>query len=392
MRLPGSAVREPSEQLALESGDLGGAISSHEHVTNVTRRRLIDGLASLKACWSGRLEEAEFLGRLYDIDALPSRDSRFSTAAQDICQHRWLNDDWDDDWIFLDTRFDVGSTDVGLLEFLAEGLHPTVRPDTEEVGKLLELYNGVLRYDGYEIVQIDAISGAPVYGWHRIGEGVPGQPKNLIFAANGPKPEIVLPDAVNNDIRIVKNSEYCLVYERPIPPEGLTFAKLITWWREREELADQDDRTVGLALRDRLSASLGTNDAERLLFDVYQFRYGRDGFAIPALIPQVYLHYDPYTRRQRGGQRVLKQQRMDFLLLFPHRVRVVIECDGRQHYARPDGSASPDLYAEMVAEDREVRLRGYEVFRFGGAELVNRAMAIPMIENFFERLAQRYSG
>lgn len=40
----------------------------------------------------------------------------------------------------------------------------------------------------------------------------------------------------------------------------------------------------------------------------------------------------------------------------------------RQHYA--DGNyASPTRYAEMVAEDRRLRLAGYEVYRFGGAEL-----------------------
>ena len=38
--------------------------------------------------------------------------------------------------------------------------------------------------------------------------GVEGNTKNLIFAANGPKPDIVLRDAMSNDIEIVANSEY----------------------------------------------------------------------------------------------------------------------------------------------------------------------------------------
>lgn len=57
--------------------------------------------------------------------------------------------------------------------------------------------------------------------------GVAGPTKNLIFAANGPKPEIVLRDAVNNDIEIVENAEYCLVYEDPIPAECLRFSRLV---------------------------------------------------------------------------------------------------------------------------------------------------------------------
>jgi very-short-patch-repair endonuclease len=47
---------------------------------------------------------------------------------------------------------------------------------------------------------------------------------------------------------------------------------------------------------------------------------------------------------------------MDFLLLMPRGARVVIECDGRQHYADADGRTDPRRYAEMVAEDRDLRL------------------------------------
>jgi hypothetical protein len=70
--------------------------------------------------------------------------------------------------------------------------------------------------------------------------------------------------------------------------------------------------------------------------------YRARGFDTPALIPQVYLHYDPYTRR---ANMPLTRQRMDFLLLLPHRRRVVIELDGIHHYAdgrqRADPAATP---------------------------------------------------
>ncbi|MBM6588925.1 hypothetical protein [Brevibacterium sp. RIT 803] len=54
------------------------------------------------------------------------------------------------------------------------------------------------------------------------GGGVGTPAKNLIFAANGPKPELVLRDAVNNDIEIVVDGEFCLVFDQPIPADGLT--------------------------------------------------------------------------------------------------------------------------------------------------------------------------
>lgn len=42
------------------------------------------------------------------------------------------------------------------------------------------------------------------------------------------------------------------------------------------------------------------------------------------------------------------RERMDFLLLLPHGVRIVLEVDGKQHYAEGD-IASPKLYSEMVS-------------------------------------------
>jgi hypothetical protein len=222
------------------------------------------------------------------------------------------------------------------------------------------------------------------------GGGVSGPTKNLIFAANGPKPEIVLRDAVSNDIEIVAHAEYCLVYDDPIPPEGLRFSQLVHWWRDREAIpAAVDDREVGLHLHRRLAASLDS-PAERVVFEAYASRY-RSSFDIPALIPQVYLHYDPYdqrTRRATANGTPLARQRMDFLLLFSDRQRVVIEVDGKQHYA--DGNtASPSRYSEMVAEDRKLRLAGYEVYRFGGYELTATLGSEEMVRDFFEQLAGR---
>lgn len=334
----------------------------------------------------------DFLARLYDIDRLPSRDPRFATAAQDIAQHRLWNNDWPDDWIFEDTRFGLTDGDEALLAFLAEMLHPAVRLDSSEVEQLRTFFNSVLIHDGYELVKIDEISGAPVFAPRRIGSGVRGAMKNLIFAAIGPKPKIVLDDAVNNDLRIVQNEKGCLVYDRPLAAHGLTWAELTDWWADREGMNGAAASDISLSLYRRLDRSLGNNDAERRILRRYAQRYIRLGPEIPALIPQVYLHYDPYTRtRYLPGASPLGRQRMDFLLLLPHHVRVVIECDGKQHYADDDGKASPRRYAKMVAEDRELRLKGYEIYRFGGDELVDSPTSIQMLDDFFDRLASRHA-
>jgi hypothetical protein len=119
----------------------------------------------------------------------------------------------------------------------------------------------------------------------------------------------------------------------------------------------------------RLKKSLAS-PPERLFFRTYFSSFhGSLGRQVPALVPQVYLYYDPYTVAMHGGTRPLPRQRMDFLLLLSCPERVVIEIDGKQHYAGDDDVADPRRYAEMVSADRQLRLAGYELYRFGAAEL-----------------------
>lgn len=73
-------------------------------------------------------------------------------------------------------------------------------------------------------------------------------------------------------------------------------------------------------------------------------------------------------------------------MLMRGRWRLVLECDGKQHYADDDGWASPRRYAEMVAADRELHLAGYEVVRFGGAEFQSQEQSMPMLRSYFIRL------
>lgn len=233
---------------------------------------------------------------------------------------------------------------------------------------------------------------AAVYDNHRdlnhlLGLGSPGrvrgEMKNLIFAADGPKPRIVISDAINNDLQIVENAEHCLVYDRPLAETGLTWRQLTAWWARSDSLDGEDERTAGRGLYARLLKCMDPKGAERFVFERYCARYRTHGFDIPALIPQVYLHYDPYSRRAGG---TLTRQRMDFLLLLDYRRRVVLEVDGIQHYADSEGRASPARYAEMVAADRELRLAGYEVYRLGGHEIANRRQAADVLDKLFENL------
>src|SRR5690349_24620273 len=89
--------------------------------------------------------------------------------------------------------------------------------------------------------------------------GVAGELKNLIFATDGPKPRIVFRDAINNDIAVVENEQFCLVYDRPLSPGGLTWRELTAWWANREGMARAPEREVARSLYKRLDRSLGGN-------------------------------------------------------------------------------------------------------------------------------------
>lgn len=102
------------------------------------------------------------------------------------------------------------------------------------------------------------------------------------------------------------------------------------------------------------------------------------------MIPQVFLHYDPYSKNQRGNNIIFSHQRMDFLMLLQGGIRIVIELDGKRHYS--DGEkASPELYAEMVKDTRDLQMKGYQVFRFGGYEFMGNQKPKQMIKNFLKR-------
>ena len=134
-------------------------------ITTVTRRNIFDFIQVEKFLWSGRLEESDFLSRMFDLENMPSFDNRFENAAGDIWQHRVNNPyDWDDNWIFTDVRFNLLNCDDSiLLNFLREMLHPIVRGESSEVSKLLHIFNENLKEDNFEIVEKSRISGKPIF-------------------------------------------------------------------------------------------------------------------------------------------------------------------------------------------------------------------------------------
>ena len=152
-----------------------------KRITNSTRKNIIDIIRCgiplcndkiIKISPCGQLDEIEFLSRIYNLKELPSTDplNRFSNAINDIYQHTVLNDDWGEYWYFRDDRFNLsnGNDDEYILRFLCEMFNPFVRDENSEWKKFLEIFNKLLKQDGYELVPVKDLSGYDVFEYREI--------------------------------------------------------------------------------------------------------------------------------------------------------------------------------------------------------------------------------
>ncbi len=331
----------------------------------------------------------ELLDRLWILDPDPWAGllgSGNTGLRARIQQHVHRNpEDWPAETLFEQLGA-YDSSDRRFALFLEGLASADVRPDDAAQRRFVACVNVPLKTCGVELRETDTKGGYPVFTVVSLHAARKGRPKNLIFAS-AEKPDLRFRDALNNDIEIVTNADKVLVYDRPIGIDGLRWHDLQLWWSETEGVADAD--TAKRSLYTRLRKSLPLNSPpQALLFDAYYQGFGSAVPQLPALLPEVWLHWDPRTVRERGRDALLRF-RMDFLLLLPQGIRVVIEVDGRHHYADGDGLADVQRYAQMVMADRDLKLAGYEVYRFGAAEL-QQTTAKADVKRFFDALFNRY--
>lgn len=381
-------------------------LHTQHRVSQLVRMDIIKELNSLDQLF-GDLQPLDELAKIFGEAKI--KDDTFGTSRLASLEGQIIQ--WyvkNSDWSHQDLLTHCGALTCSQTRFfrlLETLLHPMIRRDAEQaaLAKGLDIF---LKRDGFTIRPVGSESGYAVYGIVRALAGVSGQMKNLIFASIGEKPELVIRDAVNNDVEIIKNADNVLVFDRPLPSGGLLlWSDLVEWWAETHGIQDGKGARAPLYRRLRQAVRGANSPGELAIFHTYYEQYGpRFVDRLPALIPQVYLHYDPYTKRQRGEEAILARQRMDFLLMLNNGARIVIEIDGRHHYAdeSPPGSgnyvASPRKYAEMTSEDRRLRSSGYEVYRFGAYEFSDVDLANGKIGDksqqtvieFFDRLLEQH--
>lgn len=374
---------------------------AQHRVTDLTRRALLTELNSVGnlfgdfAVWDGIALLSP------DLEKPSFYTDRFSaTLFDDIQQHYVENADLTN-YQLLELCGALTCSQKRFFDLLEKVVDPGCRRGQEQE-LLVKAINKLLIADGFVLSVTGEVSRHPRYGVLRIETGVTGSPKNLIFAAINCKPDLYFADAINNDVAIANDSD-ALIYDLPLSAHGLLWTSLAKWWGARNAHDNTADANKALFRRLRAAVSAASSPGEAAVFEIYYAHFAPTmGGKLPALIPQVYLHYDPRSAMQRGTKRALPRQRMDFLLLLGHGARVVVEIDGKHHFANGE-VPSPSRYAEMASEDRRLRLQGYEVYRFGAAEFADvqrqedgryivGPVSAQLVVNFFERLFARHMG
>lgn len=323
-------------------------------------------------------------------------------TLSEIYRHMYCFDDWDYPYLF-DQILELGTVpDKDFIYFCEQYVHPIFRRIThdeesyEEIDltlKCIDAINAGLSDVGLKLSPESQVAGRTVYKIIPITKGNNEPIKNIIFAAKY-KPDIVIDDVLSNGIRVVK-ANGALIYDRGIPAEGISWNSLLEWYKTFNTASAEE------AMISRFKQCLDS-EAEKLFLKAYISYINKNGKHLPALIPQVYLYYDPQTQDQRG-LKIFEHQKMDFIMIITPSQRVVIEVDGKQHYSEDEmvpGTnhkyfSSPKRYSEMMKAHREMSLAGYDVYRFGGYEFwVNASTSeqaiVEQIERFFSDLFNKY--
>ncbi len=116
------------------------------------RKALLRNVARNGLNWSGTVDAPTFYGQIFDLESLPSSDSRFANAAGDMWQHTVNNFDWSDDDIINDARFNpLQLSNSDFAKFINAALDRETRP-REQLEKLVEAVRPVVAHAGTHVV------------------------------------------------------------------------------------------------------------------------------------------------------------------------------------------------------------------------------------------------
>lgn len=133
-------------------------------ITELTRYDIVDALlADKEQPFHGTLDSISFLKKVWNLELMPSQDSRFKTAEGDIWQHTVNNYDYDDDYLLKERLRIADIPDQQFARFLEACIEPAVVRDPKRIEKLALLFTRFLEQDGFIMRQVGRISGRAIY-------------------------------------------------------------------------------------------------------------------------------------------------------------------------------------------------------------------------------------
>lgn len=133
-------------------------------ITREQRLKIYKAINALGSVWgqSGNIDPVQFLDRIWNLRLMSSSDPRFNTAAEDARKHLIDNDDWDDDYVFLDRFKLLDCSEEEFLKFLNVVICPDVRDNENEIEKYISVIEPLLPKE-YEITETTDKNGQIVH-------------------------------------------------------------------------------------------------------------------------------------------------------------------------------------------------------------------------------------
>lgn len=133
-------------------------------ITSEQRLKIYNAIKELGSIWgqSEMIDKVQFLNRIWDLWLMSSSDPRFKTAAEDAKKHLIDNDDWNDDYVFLDRFKLLDCSEEEFLKFLNVTICPEIRGEENEIEKYFSVIEPLLPKE-YEITETTDKNGQIVY-------------------------------------------------------------------------------------------------------------------------------------------------------------------------------------------------------------------------------------
>ncbi|WP_343746423.1 AAA family ATPase [Chitinophaga sp.] len=119
-------------------------------------------LDSIQGAYGNDIDERgllRFISDIWDVKSMPSTDHRKKTLYDDIIQHTVANNDWEDDYLFIDILNLVDGSEEKFLLYLETIVHPNYKNNLEQIQKFVFIINAHIEREGLKLIVLDYDNG-----------------------------------------------------------------------------------------------------------------------------------------------------------------------------------------------------------------------------------------